>query len=98
MSKRILTQTELNLLKEYGWTGNYEPSDKLFNILYINAELIKALKNTKYMVVSTESITKFVLKEAGIKRQLIELEVKPDSTDNMLLFCNLNEESKQWHI
>lgn len=88
----LLTQKELNLLKEYGWTGNYEPSDELFNILYINAELIKALKNTKYMVVPTECITKFILKESGIKRQLIELEVKPNSNNDMLLFCdNLNE-------
>lgn len=90
-----MKEIDFGLLQKYGWRGNFEMSKELFNRMKINADLIEAMQKTKYMVIPTECITKFVLQVSGINRQLFEIEVKPNAKGDMFFFCDaLSKESK----
>lgn len=86
---------DFGLLKKYGWRGNFEMSKELFNRMKINAGLIEAMQNTKYMVIPTECIKKFVLQESEIGRQLFEIEVKPNIKGDMFFFCDTSPKEEE---
>lgn len=83
-----MSEIDFGLLQKYGWHGNYEMNRSLRNCMKINADLIEAMQNTKYMVIPTECITKFILQESGIGRQLFEIEVSPNIKGDMIFFCD----------
>lgn len=83
-----MKEIDFGLLQKYGWSGNFEMSKELFNRMKINANLIEVLQNTKYLVIPTECIEKFVLQESGTKGQLFEVGLKPNAKGNMMFFCD----------
>ena len=83
-----MKEIDFGLLQKYGWYGNYEMNKSLYNTMKINADLIEAMQDTKYMVIPTECIEKFILQESGIGRQLFEIEVRPNIKGDMIFFCD----------
>lgn len=83
-----MKEIDFKLLQKYGWRGTLEMSRELYNRMEINAGLIEAIQKTKYMVIPTECITKFVLQESEVGRQLFEIEVKPNIKGDMFFFCD----------
>lgn len=83
-----MKEIDFGLLQKYGWRGNFEMSKELFNRMKINANLIEVMQNTKYMVIPTECITKFILQESKVGRQLFKIEVKPNIKGDMFFFCD----------
>lgn len=90
-----MKEIDFELLKKYGWHGNFEMSKSLYNTMENNAYLIEAMQNTKYMVIPTECIKKFVLQESEIGRQLFEIEVKPNIKGDMFFFCDTSPKEKE---
>ena len=90
-----MKEIDFELLRKYGWRGNFEMSKELFNRMKINANLIKVIQKTKYMVIPTECITKFVLQESGVGRQLFKIEVKPNIKGDMFFFCDTSPKDKE---
>ena len=90
-----MEEIDFKLLQKYGWHGSYEINRRLYNRMKINADLIKAMQDTKYMVIPTECIEKFVLQESGIKGQLFEVGLKSNTKGDMIFFCDTSPKEEE---